>query len=55
MMIAVLSVGAAGDSAHEYLLKYYLLTGRKDKKMLEMCELFLLFTEYPDSPSNNTL
>lgn len=33
-----LSAGAAADSAHEYLLKYYLLTGRKDRVMLEMCK-----------------
>ncbi|KAF9480536.1 glycoside hydrolase family 47 protein [Pholiota conissans] len=31
-----LSVGAQADSAHEYLLKLYLLTGKKDKRSLEM-------------------
>jgi hypothetical protein len=34
------------DSAHEYLLKYYLLTGREDKTSLEMCEFF------PINPTN---
>jgi hypothetical protein len=32
-----LSVGAQADSAHEYLLKLYLLTGKTDKASLEMC------------------
>ncbi|KDR80608.1 hypothetical protein GALMADRAFT_240949 [Galerina marginata CBS 339.88] len=31
-----LSVGAQTDSAHEYLLKLYLLTGKSDKASLEM-------------------
>ncbi|KAF8909304.1 glycoside hydrolase family 47 protein [Gymnopilus junonius] len=31
-----LSVGAQADSAHEYLLKLYLLTGKTDRKSLEM-------------------
>ncbi|RPD58911.1 seven-hairpin glycosidase [Lentinus tigrinus ALCF2SS1-7] len=31
-----LSVGAAADSAHEYLLKQYLMTGQKDTANLEM-------------------
>ena len=31
------SVGAAADSAHEYLLKQYLLTGQTDVANLEMC------------------
>ncbi|KAF9645503.1 glycoside hydrolase family 47 protein [Thelephora ganbajun] len=31
-----LSVGAAADSAHEYTLKQYLLTGRTDKASLEL-------------------
>ncbi|EIN09625.1 seven-hairpin glycosidase [Punctularia strigosozonata HHB-11173 SS5] len=31
-----LTVGAAADSAHEYLLKQYLLTSRTDRKSLEM-------------------
>jgi len=30
------SVGAAADSAHEYLLKYYLLTARTNKPSLDM-------------------
>ncbi|KAJ6480867.1 glycoside hydrolase family 47 protein [Mycena sanguinolenta] len=33
---ARLSVGARADSAHEYLLKQYLLTAKTDKKSLEM-------------------
>ncbi|KDQ51033.1 glycoside hydrolase family 47 protein [Jaapia argillacea MUCL 33604] len=33
---AQLSVGAAADSAHEYLLKQYLLSGKTDKASLEM-------------------
>ncbi|KAJ6582035.1 glycoside hydrolase family 47 protein [Mycena capillaripes] len=33
---ARLSVGSAADSAHEYLLKQYLLTAKTDKKSLEM-------------------
>ena len=32
-----LSVGAEADSAHEYLLKQYLLTGKTDKLNLELC------------------
>lgn len=32
-----LSVGAQADSAHEYLLKQYLLTAKTDKTSLEMC------------------
>ncbi|KAH9839937.1 glycoside hydrolase [Rhodofomes roseus] len=31
-----LSVGAAADSAHEYLLKQYLLTGKQDKEALQL-------------------
>ncbi|KAI0825542.1 glycoside hydrolase [Irpex lacteus] len=31
-----LSVGGAADSAHEYLLKLYLLTGKSDKASLEL-------------------
>lgn len=34
---AKMSVGAAADSAHEYLLKQYLLTGKTDKANIEMC------------------
>lgn len=33
----ILSVGAAADSAHEYLLKQALLTGKTDKTSVEMC------------------
>lgn len=36
--IGHLSVGAQADSAHEYLLKQYLLTARTDKSSLEMCK-----------------
>ncbi|KAH8832926.1 glycoside hydrolase family 47 protein [Flagelloscypha sp. PMI_526] len=35
-LIAIISVGAQADSAHEYLLKQYLLTGRTEKASLEM-------------------
>lgn len=38
-----LSVGAAADSAHEYTLKQYLLTGKTDKVNLE---LYLKFTTF---------
>ncbi|VDB99921.1 unnamed protein product [Peniophora sp. CBMAI 1063] len=31
-----LTAGAQGDSAHEYLLKQYILTGKTDKALLEM-------------------
>ncbi|KAJ3516941.1 hypothetical protein NLJ89_g815 [Agrocybe chaxingu] len=34
-----LSVGAQADSAHEYLLKLYLLTGKTDRASLEMYNL----------------
>lgn len=37
-----LTVGGQADSAHEYLLKQYLLTGRTDKTALEMCMCILL-------------
>ncbi|KAF9529051.1 glycoside hydrolase family 47 protein [Crepidotus variabilis] len=33
---AYISVGALADSAHEYLLKLYLLTGKTDKRSIEM-------------------
>ena len=33
-----ISVGAASDSLHEYLLKLYLLTGQTDKVSLDLCE-----------------
>jgi hypothetical protein len=32
-----LTVGAQGDSAHEYMLKQYILTGKTDKRLVEMC------------------
>jgi hypothetical protein len=38
-VLAHLSVGAQADSAHEYLLKQYLLTAKTDKASLEMCPL----------------
>ena len=39
LFVAHLSVGAQADSAHEYLLKQYLLTAKTDKTSLEMCML----------------
>ena len=32
------SVGAFADSAHEYLLKQYLLTGMSEPKVLDLCK-----------------
>ena len=32
------SVGARADSAYEYLLKEWLMTGRTEKKFLDMCK-----------------
>ena len=37
--LAKLAVGGEADSAHEYLLKQFLLTGKTDKTALEMCKL----------------
>lgn len=37
--LAHYSVGAYADSAHEYLLKQYLLTGRSEPQILELCTL----------------
>lgn len=34
----MLSVGAMADSAHEYLLKQYLMTAKTDKQSLELCK-----------------
>ena len=31
------SVGAMADSAYEYLLKEWLVTGKKEQKYLDMC------------------
>jgi len=46
-----LSVGAQADSAHEYLLKQYLMTAKTDKESLEMCtftdEFALQTLSYP--------
>lgn len=36
------SVGAFADSAHEYLLKQYLLTGQTESKVVDLCTLFQL-------------
>jgi hypothetical protein len=36
--VAQVSVGALGDSAYEYLLKQYLLSGRTEKRLLNMCK-----------------
>ena len=41
------SVGAAADSAHEYFLKQFLLTGQKDKASLEMCAYSLHTRQRP--------
>ena len=37
--LAKLAVGGEADSAHEYLLKQFLLTGKTDKTALEMCKV----------------
>jgi mannosyl-oligosaccharide alpha-1,2-mannosidase len=34
------SIGALGDSAYEYLLKQYLISGRTEKRLLNMCKWF---------------
>ena len=31
-------MGAFADSAHEYLLKQYLLTGQSESKVLDLCK-----------------
>jgi len=36
------SVGAFADSAHEYLLKQWLLTGRSENKIKDLCVSLLL-------------
>ena len=38
MLLEKLTAGAQGDSAHEYLLKQYILTGKADQALLEMCK-----------------
>lgn len=43
VLVAHLSVGAQADSAHEYLLKQYLLTSKTDKANLEMCTFKVIF------------
>ena len=49
-----MSVGAGADSGHEYLLKYYLMTGQKDTFVLDMCEPPQAFTHiFIDSDSND--
>ena len=35
---AQVSIGARGDSAYEYLLKQYLLSGRTENRLLNMCK-----------------
>ena len=35
--VVQVSIGALGDSAYEYLLKQYLLSGRTEKQLLNMC------------------
>ena len=37
-LLEKLTAGAQGDSAHEYLLKQYILTGKTDRALLEMCK-----------------
>jgi hypothetical protein len=36
-LTATITVGALADSAYEYFLKGYLLTGRSEKRLLDMC------------------
>ena len=36
------SVGAMADSAYEYFLKEWLLTGRTEQKYLDMCKPLIL-------------
>ncbi len=43
-----MSVGAQADSAHEYLLKQYLLSGRTDKDNLKMCGFLKIYTQLAD-------
>lgn len=43
LILASLSVGAMADSAHEYLLKQYLMTAKTDKRSLELCTPIFLF------------
>ena len=38
--VVQVSIGALGDSAYEYLLKQYLLSGRTEKRLLNMCKCF---------------
>jgi len=38
--VVQVSIGALGDSAYEYLLKQYLLSGRTEKRLLNMCKWF---------------
>ena len=40
--IEALAVGGAADSAHEYLLKLYLLTGKSDEESLKLCSFLFL-------------
>lgn len=32
-----MGVGESADSGHEYLLKYYLMTGQTDSTSIDMC------------------
>ena len=36
--VVQVSIGALGDSAYEYLLKQYLLSGRTETRLLNMCK-----------------
>ena len=38
--VVQVSIGALGDSAYEYLLKQYLLSGRTENRLLNMCKWF---------------
>jgi hypothetical protein len=41
------SAGASADSAFEYLLKQWLLTGRTDTKARDLCALSFFFSFHP--------
>ena len=39
--IAYTSVGSLSDSGYEYLLKGYLMSGKSESRLLEMCMLYM--------------
>ena len=41
------SVGAFADSAHEYLLKQWLMTGKSENKAKDLCTCTFIPEEYP--------